>query len=155
MYCPSCGSEVTPGLNYCNRCGAALNTSPIAPERPPAPVSLTGPTIAIAAMVVTGLAILLGSVRGLARDDVHPVALTWIVIGGLGMILAVAALLMRQWSQLSGMKREKERPAPRVKPENDRLPAMQLPPMRSEPVSSVTDHTTRTFEPAKRKAPGA
>ena len=102
-------------------------------------------------MVVAGLGILLGSVRSLARDDVHPVALTWIVIGGLGMILGVAALVIRQLSQVAGVKKEKERPAPLGKPGKSQSPTIQLPPMRSEPVSSVTDHTTRTFEPAKRK----
>jgi hypothetical protein len=27
MYCPSCRTEITPGLNFCNRCGATLGAA--------------------------------------------------------------------------------------------------------------------------------
>ena len=145
MYCSSCGTEVTKELNYCNRCGANLNHSLNQPEQPLRSVSLTGPTIAIALMVFFGLGITFASVAGLARNGVHPAALTWMVIGSLGMITGVAAMVLRQWSHLAGVVKSKEQRPPRRKAaENDTAP-IQLPPMRSEPISSVTDHTTRTF----------
>ena len=152
MYCQSCGTEVTKELNYCNRCGANLNLSPNLPEQPLRPVSLTGPTIAIALMVVFGLGITFASIAGLARSDVHPAALTWMVIGSFAMITGVAALVIRQWSQLAGAAKPKERAIlPRKKPAANESAPVQLPPMRSEPVSSVTDHTTRTFDPIYRE----
>jgi hypothetical protein len=104
-------------------------------------------------MVVFCLGIILRTITDLARNNIHPVALTWIVIGSLGMIVAVAALIIRQWSHLSGIAKQKEpRPLPRKKSaDNEFVPAQQLPPRRVEPVPSVTEHTTRTFEAAYRE----
>jgi hypothetical protein len=151
MYCSSCGAEVTKELNYCNRCGANLKLSANLPEQYLRPVSLTGPTIAIALMVIFGLGITFASIAGLARNGVHPVALTWMVIGALGTITGVAAMVLRQWSQLAGVVKQKEQRLPRKKPAESESAPIQLPPMRSEPISSVTDHTTRTFEPLYRE----
>jgi hypothetical protein len=102
-------------------------------------------------MVVACLAIILNTVTDLSRNNVHPVALTWIVIGSLGMIMGVAALVIRQWSHLAGIAKQKEpRPLPSKKSaDSEFVPAQQqLPSRRVEPVPSVTEHTTRTFEAA-------
>ena len=149
MYCPSCGTEFALGLNYCNRCGANLSQPSNLPEQlPPRQVNLTGPTIAIALMVIIGLGIIFATVADLARNEFHPVALTWMVVAGLAMIAGVAALVLRQWSQLAGVVKPKERPVPRKKTADQEPSQGQLPPLRSEPiVPSVTEHTTRTFEP--------
>ena len=151
MYCQSCGMEVTRELNYCNRCGANLNQSSNLPAQIVRPVNLTAPTITIALMVLIGLGIVFASVTDLARKDVHPAALTWMVICGLGLIMGVAALVLRQWANLAGgvKEKERERAFPRKKPAE---PAPgQLPPMRSESIPSVTEHTTRTFDPVYRE----
>jgi hypothetical protein len=117
------------------------------PEQSVRQVNLTGPTIAIALMVIIGLVIVFASVADLARNDIHPVALTWMVIAGLGMITGVAALVIRQWSHLAGLVKPKEQTPPHKKPDHKQPVQSQLPPLRSEPVSSVTENTTRTFEP--------
>jgi hypothetical protein len=149
MYCSSCGTEVTRELRYCNRCGANLNQPSAAlPEQPMRQVNLTVPTISIAVMVIIGMIVIFASIADLARKDINPVALTWMVIGGLAAIVGVAALLMRQWTQLAGVMKQKEPRGSSKKAADESAPA-QLPPFRSEPVSSVTDHTTRTFDPAK------
>jgi hypothetical protein len=149
MYCSSCGTEVALGLNYCNRCGANLSQSSNLPEQAPVrSVSLTGPTIAIALMVVIGLGIIFATVAELAHNDFHPVALTWMVVAALGMITGVAALVIRQWTHLAGVIKPKEQASARRKKADKEFVPAQLPPLRSEPVSSVTENTTRTFEPA-------
>ena len=152
MYCQSCGTEVTKELNYCNRCGANLNQSSNLPAQIVRPVNLTAPTITIALMVLIGLGIIFASISDLARKDIHPAALTWMVICGLAMITGVAALVLRQWTNLAGGAKEKERTFPRKKPvEVEASAPKPLPPMRSEPIQSVTDHTTRTFDPVYRE----
>ena len=151
MYCQSCGTEVTKELNYCNRCGANLNTSSNLPEQFVRPVSLTAPTVAVALMVVVSLGIIFASIADLARKDINPVALTWMVIGGLAMVVGVVALILRQWTQLAGVTKQPERSLPRKKPAEKESAPMSLPPMRSEPIPSVTEHTTRTFDPLYRE----
>ena len=152
MYCPSCGTEVTRELNYCNRCGTNLNLAQAQPEQPLRPVSLTGPTIAVALMVVIGMGILFASISDLGRSGMHPAALTWMVLGGMAMLTGVATLIIRQWTYLAGAAKPKEPSLPRKKSaESEPVPPAQLPPRRSEPVSSVTDHTTRTFDPIYRE----
>ena len=151
MYCPSCGTEVVLGLNYCNRCGANLSQSSNLPEQPVYHVNLAGPTIAISLMVVIGMIIIFKSITDMANSGIHPVALTWMVIGSLGMLTAVAALIIRQWSHLAGGAKPKERVLPHRKSAGSEPVPTQLPPLRSEPIASVTEHTTRTFEPSKVK----
>jgi len=148
MYCPSCGTEVVLGLNYCNRCGANLSLPSNLPEQPVHSVNLTGPTIAVSLMVVLGMIIIFKSITDLANSGIHSVALTFMVIGSLGMLAGVAALVIRQWSHLAGIAKPKERALPRRKSADSEPAPAQLPPQRSEPVASVTEHTTRTFEHA-------
>jgi hypothetical protein len=149
MYCSSCGTEVALGLNYCNRCGANLSQSSNQQEQqPPRYVNLTGPTIAIALMVVIGLGIIFATIADLARNEFHPVALTWMVVAGLAMIAGVSAMVIRQWTNLAGVIKTKERTVSQKKTADKEHAPAQLPPLRSEPVGSVTEHTTRTFEPS-------
>jgi len=102
----------------------------------------------MALMVVIGLGITFASVVDLAKDGLHPAAVTWIVIGSLGMLLGVVALFLRQISQMSGIAQKTERPAKRKKGATEELRPPELPPARINPMPSVTEHTTRTFEPA-------
>jgi|SRR5689334_21629408 len=149
MYCSSCGTEVTKELNYCNRCGANLNPSVNVIEQPVRIVSMNGPFWAMAIMVVIGLGIIFSGMNDLARKEIHPAALTWLGIGSLATLLSVVALFMRQLSYMSGQPKA-ERPPKRTKAEKERGRTAQLPPMRMQPVSSVTEETTRTFEPLER-----
>lgn len=150
MYCPSCGTEVPSALNYCNRCGANLNQPATQAEEDVRPVNLTGPTIAIGLMVVIALAIIFVGATELLTRGIDPTALTWMVIVSLAMVAGVSALFIRQWTVLAGLAKPKERKRTAESKPPAAAPA-QLPPARSEPVSSVTDHTTRTFDPVKAR----
>jgi hypothetical protein len=154
MYCSSCGIEVTQELNYCNRCGANLNPpANLVPQMPPPPPKLTGPTIALGLTVVLSLAAIFGGIDNLALRGVHPTAIAWIAIISLGMVFGVAALFIRLWTNLltNAAAHTQQPPAQLKKPQPAaQLPAPQTGPM-NVPLSSVTDHTTRTFEPAYRE----
>ena len=155
MYCSSCGIEVSKELNYCNRCGANLPSSVNPVPQVYAPrVKLTGPSIALALMVVMSIAAIFSGVNRLALNGVHPTALVWMIIISLGMVFGVAALVIRLWASLltnSSARTLEQHPAQLRKPQpNAQLQAAQTGPMNA-PISSVTDHTTRTFEPAYRE----
>jgi hypothetical protein len=150
MYCPSCGTEVTKELNYCNRCGANLNPAVNVVEQPVRVVSMNGPFWAMAIMVVIGLGIIFAGMNDLAKKDIHPAALTWLGIASLATLLSAVALFMRQLSHMSGQP-QAERSPKRKKAEIETVRQAQLPPVRMEPVPSVTENTTRTFEPVERR----
>lgn len=154
MYCSSCGLEVPHELNYCNRCGANLNPpNNFIPQMPSPPVKLTGPSIALSLMVVFSIAAIFSGVNGLALKGIHPVALAWIVIISMGMVFGVAAFFIRLLTKLlaNSSSSIEHRRAQSKKPQpNAQLNPAQTGPMNA-PISSVTDHTTRTFEPSYRE----
>jgi hypothetical protein len=151
MYCPSCGTEVTKELNYCNRCGANLSLTTNVSEQPVRVVSTSGPIWAMAMMVVFGLGIIFGGVNSLAMKNINGAMLTWIVLGCLGMIFGVVSLFLRHWSSMIGGSQQIERPAKLNKAIKSEPRQAQLPPSRTEPVPSVTENTTRTLEPIERR----
>jgi hypothetical protein len=155
MYCSSCGIEVTQELNYCNRCGASLNQQTnLVPQIVAPPVRVTGPFIAIGATVVFSLAAIFSSADTLAVRGVNAAAIAWMVIVGLATVFGITGLLIRllsslllNQSRLAGQLRPAQLKQQPLAPP---LPAAQTGPMQA-PVSSVTDHTTRTFDPVHRQ----
>ncbi len=148
MYCSTCGAEATQEVVYCKRCGSILNPQT---SLQASPVSLTGPSWAMALMIVIMAGIIFGSVVNLADRGVNAVALTWIVIAGLGSIIALVAMIFRQLSRMVMTNRQPVQPAqfkPQVTAElYQARPAGALP----EPAPSVTENTTRFFEPVYRE----
>ncbi len=149
MFCPSCGSELTSELSYCNRCGA--NLKPLSNQSGGAPAKLVGATwaISIAVVLVTlgGFGMMFGLVMALISSGVNLSGGGMVLIGfALLIILAIASLLVRQlsrvldFSQLSGGATQPQQLKLSEKP----VPQIGAP---REPVSSVTEHTTQMFEP--------
>lgn len=153
MYCSSCGTALTPGLSYCNRCGANLSTSKDdgATKQLQAPVNsfLT----AITLVTLSGLGIILGGTIVLKNIGLHEGLMFTFMLLSFFTVLAIDGLLIWQLSRLTSGAKETsgtiQLKEPRAK-ELGRMPAHAL----AEPVSSVTEHTTRTFEPiySERKA---
>jgi hypothetical protein len=147
MYCSACGLEATVEVNYCKRCGNTLGPQTALQVRP---ISLTGPSWAMGITVVAMIGIIFAAVVNLAQLGVSAVALTWMVIVGLGTVVALVAMIFRQLSH-SFTANQSSLPAAPTKPQitgelyqprRDALP---------EHMPSVTEHTTRTFEPAYRE----
>jgi hypothetical protein len=162
MYCPSCGSDISVELKYCNRCGANLAMVPPSYPAPVVkPVRLSLPAIVLGLTVTGGLAIIFGGASELARMQVHPAAITWMVIFSLATLFGCTALILRFWLKVLSMNRETYQPQNQIRPPLQMStpisgPRQQFPP-RLEPMPSVTEHTTRTFSPVYREGsdPGA
>jgi hypothetical protein len=151
MYCPSCGNEISVELKYCNRCGANLSlTSASFPVPVASPVKLTVPTIVLGLTITIGLGIIFGGANGLAQLNVHPAAITWIVIFSMATLFGCTALLLRFWTKMFLLNRENPQLSNGRQPVQIPPPQQQLPPRRV-PMPSVTEHTTRTFSPAYRE----
>lgn len=146
MYCPSCGSEITVELKYCNRCGANLTWPAPIQALPPSPISLTLPSIVLGITTIVGLGIVFGGATSMAERGVHPAAIVWMVLFSVAALFGCIALMIRFWTKLLSLQREIT--VPQMRPTfADRSAPPPLPPPRMEPVGSVTENTTRTFSP--------
>ena len=150
MYCPSCG-ELTSELSYCNRCGA--NLKPNQSGVPPAKLVGAAWAISMAVALITlgGFGMVFVLVMALIARGINlsPSGMFWISFSLL-VILAIDWLLVRQLSRVLGMPQRSADATQLKKPKLDEKPMQQIDAPR-EPVSSVTDHTTRTFEPIHRE----
>lgn len=149
MYCPSCGTELTSELIYCNRCGANLKNQPgVSTNR------MTGAAwaISIAVLLVTlgGFGMVFSLVMTLiSTGTVLPEGGMLVIFLSLLIILLIDWLLVRQLARVLDMsKLAGATPQPK-KPELREGPMAQIDAPR-EPAASVTEHTTRTFEPIPR-----
>ena len=157
MFCPSCGAESTIELNYCHRCGANLGLA-LTANAEIAPINLTKPILIIA---VTLLVLTLGGFAGIISGTIEMVrsgagaVSPALPMFGLPTILTIDILLLRQLSKLISAALSPNRlPAKKAvaQSQNDlRFPRPAT--ARLEPAPSVTENTTRFFEPTYRQTP--
>ena len=162
MYCPVCGVESTQGLNYCKRCGANLTVA-LQTAEPPVGGGLKGSHFAFAlaslslgtaVVALGGLGIVLGFVQDLSHQPTSGDLPKLILLLGLPMVCAISLLLVWQISRLIAMPRQSTGalsapPRPVV---STYTPApVQIAAPLADSAASVTEHTTRTFDPHRVK----
>jgi len=149
MFCPSCGAEQSQTLSYCNRCGA--NLRPLQSGLPPGKLVGASWAISVAVALVTlgGFGMIFGLVLALISSGMSLSA------GGIGLvilssliILTIDWLLIRQLSRVLDLPRAADSARTQQAKLDQKAPT-PLPP--HQPGSSVTDQTTRTFEPIVRE----
>jgi hypothetical protein len=147
VYCSSCGVVVAQGLSYCNYCGAKLSGAKgdnviKSPE--------VKPELLVSAMVggfilgLVAIAVLIGVMKQVVGFDLS-IILAVTVLSFVLMLMVEGVLI---WQLLNGKRGVKEvgdaeRPKEQKTKELGEGQARVLP----EPVPSVTEHTTRAFEP--------
>ena len=146
MYCAQCGTPLTQGLSYCNRCGANLK------ERSETKIgAISAFLTAITVFGVAGLGIMLGGALVLRSEVNLSQQLIGVFMLFTFLIVSVTEfMLVRNLSKLTGSTESIKyiQAPPGAVPHDLRLP--QATPF-GEPVSSVTDSTTRTLEYARRE----
>jgi hypothetical protein len=160
MYCPSCGTEYTIELKYCNRCGANLDTG-LSTQSQIAPVSITKPAIVLGAILVMltlgGFGMLMSAAIELARSArLDPGAITGMVIMGMLTILATDIFLVRLLTKIINASLSPGGPTPQRRSKALANPSViQIPQpstSRLAGVPSVTEGTTRFFEPSQTQS---
>ena len=163
MFCPYCGTESTQGLNYCNRCGG--NLAPLAQggARETRPAVSTGAAwaagLSTSAVVIIGLGMLLPITGDLTIRGMAPGAVITIALFVALAVLACTWMLLRFWSALLGVGASAAPAARHQTPaladardtDTRELGAARFDALNPASVHSVTEQTTRTLEPAKRK----
>jgi hypothetical protein len=159
MYCQHCGAESTQGLNYCNRCGGQIAALAQGQPREVGSGPPTGTVRAVGfsliAVVVFGLGILTALMSELVHSGLRPEALVIIMMCGSLTILASVFMLTRFWMRMLHGGKHVTPDAPRLFQHpthtNELGPQRFGGALPDTPAPSVTEHTTRTLEHAKRK----
>jgi hypothetical protein len=160
MYCPNCGAESTSGLNYCKRCGGNLSdtTQSTAPPTRNTSAALIL-AAAIVAIVLGGLGIVFTealSLIGPQPPGFAPPVHDAVAVAGIMVILGsatiglVSLMLIRLFTRMMGLGSAADKPS---RPSRTFLPEQRVPQIQAPPISvqSVTEHTTRNFEPRVRR----
>ena len=145
MYCAQCGTPLTQGLSYCNRCGTSLR------ERSTTNTgAISAFLTAITLIGVGGLGLMFAGALVLRRGaNLSQELIGFFMLFTFLIVGMIEVMLVRNLSKLMGAKEEKKNyfPAPQTSSNDLRLP--QGTPF-GEPVSSVTENTTRTLEYLRR-----
>ena len=154
MYCSTCGVAVTEGLSYCNYCGAKLSGAK--GDNPIEPAAVKPETL-VAAMVfvfvfgLVAITLLTGVMKGVLNLDVGQI-LPFTLLSFL-IMLSIEGVCLRL---LLRRKRDPEEPGDTVRLKGQATKGLDAAQARAlpDPVPSVTEHTTRAFEPiqSQRKA---
>ncbi|HEV2704387.1 MAG TPA: hypothetical protein VGV59_00600 [Pyrinomonadaceae bacterium] len=147
MYCSSCGSALAQSLSYCNRCGAKVGGAKVDDAGQPPQWSPEPLINAITAVFVVGLGAIIGLMAVMRK-----------VVGfDLNIILAITLLcfllMLIVESVLIGLLLKVKRGA-REASESERQKGQETNELGwtqaralAEPLPSVTEQTTRAFEP--------
>ena len=145
MYCASCGTPLTQGLSYCNRCGTSLQ------KRSETNTGAIGAFLtAITLISVGGLGLMFAGALVLRRGaNLSQELIGFFMLFTFLIVGMIEVMLVRNLSKLMGDKEEKKNyfPAQHTVSNDLRLP--QGTPF-GEPASSVTENTTRTLEYLRR-----
>ena len=151
MYCQACGMALTQQMRYCNRCGTQLVASTEeAAVKTAREKRLDEYLDGLFWITVFGLGFVFGGMVVLKKLDLA----NWLIFGY--MVLSSVAFLINFGFSIWGVARinregRREQALPSMPNTSELPPAQQAPPL--PPISSVTENTTRSFDPvyAKRK----
>ena len=147
MYCSSCGSAVPTNLAYCNRCGAKTSGNQTDNLIKPSLMFPESLVWAVVGVFIGGIGVIIGLMAVMKNvvgfDAKFILAATAVCFGLLVLLEAVLVFMLlnvhRDALKLNSLGRTKEVQTKEL----DEAQLRALP----EPVASVTEHTTRTFEP--------
>lgn len=147
MYCSSCGVAVAQGLSYCNYCGAKLggaSSDGFNDSSELRPGSLLFAMMATFVFGLGAITLLMGMMKGVLNLSVGPiVAFTLLSFSIMLVLEGVFIRLLLTDKRGSNQAGSSALSKGQSTKELDAAHAREL----SEPVASVTEHTTRAFDP--------
>ena len=147
MYCSSCGVAVAQGLSYCNYCGAKLSGAKgdnVITSTEVKPELLVSAMVGVFVLGLAAIIVLMGVMKAVLDLNVGLI-LAFTLLSFLIMLGIEGVIIRLLFSRKRGTA-EASDTAPlegQATKELDASQARVLP----EPVPSVTEHTTRAFEP--------
>src|SRR6266566_7046526 len=151
MYCSVCGRAVAQGLSYCNYCGAKLSgakTETHSKSAEPKPEMLVAAMVFVFVFGLAAITFLMGMMKKVLELNPGQI-LAFTLLSFLIMLLVEGVCIRLLFRRKRGAEQKGETALSKQQAtrELDAADARALP----EPVSSVTEHTTRAFEPIYKK----
>ena len=147
MYCPSCGVNATSGSSYCNYCGEKLSgpkSDSIVKSPEVRPETLVGAMVFAFVFGLGAITLLMGMMKAVLRLEVGVILafalLSFLILLSLEGVFIRLLLRRKRGAEEAGDTAHLQGQATR---ELDAAQARVLP----EPMPSVTEHTTRAFDP--------
>jgi hypothetical protein len=148
MYCSTCGGSVAQGLSYCNYCGAKLSAEKadsLVKSSDVKPGSVMWGMIAVLVFGFVAMTLLMMAMKMVGFNVGQILAFT--ILSFILMLLLEGVFI---WQLVHGKRRAEQTDSALLKEqaakELDAAQARMLPEARL----SVTEHTTRSFEPIYR-----
>lgn len=143
MYCSSCGVAVTPGLSYCNRCGAKQNLGDGSKASELRPETLVFGMLATFVFGMIAITVLMGVAKNVLEIPIEGVLL--LALFPFLILLVMEAIFIRLLLRRTRAESESRKVPMDQHATNELAPGQPqaLPHARQ----SVTEHTTRTFDP--------
>jgi len=153
MYCQTCGGQLAQPLSYCNHCGADLGTLKVQGQPGTAETAIDTLLWVIVGTTITLLGMALGALVLIKHGAINErLGMAFVILTFISLVVAEAVLV---WRLLHLNRAAKETG---VVPQISDLSNEEPNPVTAralheplEPVSSVTEQTTRTLEPSYRK----
>ena len=145
MYCSSCGSAVPPNLTYCNRCGTKVSGSR-SDSLPPSGIFPESLVWAIVSLFIGGTGVIIGLMavmRNIAGFE--PALIIGIVMMCFALMVVLQGVLI--WFLLSARRDARRSSIEQLKEHLTSELSGGRPQALQEPLTSVTDQTTRAFDP--------
>ena len=145
MYCSSCGVAVTQGLTYCNYCGAKLNYAD-GGDKPPEirPGGLVTMMVATFIMGLFVITIFMGVMKTVLHFEYGPLV-AFTMLGFLIMLMLEGIFIRLLFRPLKRRDSEPHNTLQNSRGSTKELEAQSRMPL--EPIASVTENTTRAFDP--------
>lgn len=140
MYCSTCGTEIKPELNYCNRCGARVDKLATADKS----AALEYMSMATGFVGLGGLGLTVGLIAILLNFSVLPSVLVMVTLAFLSTIFGISFLMIQQISRMTDAGKISKEKAFEFQQLNAPNTAQLAEPR--QPAMSVTENTTRTLE---------
>ena len=146
MYCSSCGVAVTQGLSYCNYCGEKLSgakSDRIVKSPEVRPETLVGAMVCSFVFGLGAIAVLLGMMKAVLRLE-NGLILAFALLSFLIMLSLEGVFIRLLLRRNRGAKEAGDTVLLKGQAARKELDAARV---LTEPMASVTEHTTRAFDP--------
>lgn len=154
MYCSSCGKAVTPGLIYCNYCGFRLSGAKESGHNTMSEASFNFLIAALLGIPIAGIGLIIGVMSVMKKElGMDNSVIAAVVMFCFFLLLTAEIGFMRLLLHRTARPKEKGEKAEKARPEEVTTRSLNeaQPFDNVQPAGSVTENTTRSFEPVYRE----